>query len=139
MAKTKTAWTGESVEDFINAVPDEKKQADSYRIVDMMEQASGHKAKMWGPTIIGFGKYHYKYASGHEGDAPRLGFSPRKDAITLYLMPEDGRREAILARLGKHKSSKGCIYIKRLEDVDEQVLKELIHASLKYINELYPE
>lgn len=139
MAKTKTTWTGASVEDFINAVPDERKQADSYRILDMMEQASGYKAEMWGPTIIGFGKYHYKYDSGHEGEAPRVGFSPRKDALTLYLMPEPSKREALLARLGKHKSSKGCVYIKRLEDVDEKVLKEMIHASLKYVNEMYPD
>ncbi|MCD6062542.1 MAG: hypothetical protein K0R82_453 [Flavipsychrobacter sp.] len=138
MAKTKTTWTGESVEDFINALPDERKRADSFRILDMMEQASGHKAEMWGPTIIGFDRYHYKYDSGHEGDAPRVAFSPRKDAITLYLLPAEGKREEMLARLGKHKSSKGCVYIKRLEDIDEKVLKEMIQASLKYLKDLYP-
>ena len=138
MAKTKTTWTDASVEDFINAVPDERKQADSYRILDMMEQASGEEARMWGPTIIGFGKYHYKYDSGHEGDAPRLGFSPRKDALTLYLMPDASKREALLSKLGKHKSGKSCVYIKRLEDVDENVLKEMILASLKHVNSLYP-
>jgi len=139
MAKTKTTWTGASVDDFISSVPDEQKQADSYRILDMMERASGYKAEMWGPSIIGFGRYHYKYDSGHEGDAPRLGFSPRKDALTLYLMPESPKREELLARLGKHKCSKGCLYIKRLSDVDEKVLKELIVLSVKYMNDLYPE
>lgn len=138
MAKTKTTWTGESVEDFINAVPDEKKRADSFRLIDMMEQATGQKAEMWGPTIIGCGKYHYKYDSGHEGDAPRVAFSPRKDALTLYLMPEANKREALLARLGKHKASKGCVYIKRLEDVDEKVLKEMINESLRHLKNLYP-
>lgn len=137
MAKTKTAETSASVTAFINAVPDENKKADAFRLLKIMQAQTGFEPKMWGPSIIGFGSYHYKYASGHEGDAPLAGFSPRKDAISLYTMLPEEKREDLLQRLGKHKAGKGCIYIKKLSDVDEAVLREMIAVSVKNLKELY--
>ena len=137
MAKNKTAETVASVAAFINAVPDETKRADALKLAEIMQHQTGFKAKMWGGSIVGFGSYHYKYASGHEGDAPLAAFSPRKDAISLYTMLPEEKREDLLQRLGKHKAGKGCIYIKKLNDVDENVVKEIIDASVKNLKELY--
>lgn len=137
MAKNKTAETEQSVTDFINAVPDETKRADAYKLAEIMHAQTGFEPKMWGPTIIGYGIYHYKYASGHEGDAPLAAFSPRKDAISLYTMLPEEKREDLLQRLGKHKAGKGCIYIKKLSDVDENVVKEMIDVTMKNLKELY--
>jgi len=138
MAKNKTAETEVSVTDFINAVPDEKKQNDAFRIVDMMKNVSGYEPKMWGPSIIGFGSYHYKYESGHEGDAPLVGFSPRKAAISLYIGIPADQREQLLQRFGKHKSSKGCIYINKLDDIDIDVFKEMIVIGVDNMKDKYP-
>ncbi|MEO6150660.1 MAG: DUF1801 domain-containing protein [Mucilaginibacter sp.] len=139
MAKTKTTETERSVTDFINSwVTDEKKREDSFRLIEIFKNQTGFEPKMWGPSIIGFGSYHYKYASGHEGDAPLTGFSPRKDAISLYTMCGPNGKDEMLARFGKHKAAKGCVYIKKLDDVDEDVLREMISASLKYTQGLYP-
>ncbi len=137
MAKTKTVETEQSVTDFINAVPDENKRADAYKLAEIMQAQTGFEPKMWGPTIIGYGTYHYKYASGHEGDAPLAAFSPRKNAISLYTMLPEEKRKDLLQRLGKHKAGKGCIYIKKLSDVDENVVKEMIEVTMKNLKELY--
>jgi hypothetical protein len=138
MAEPKTKVNDASVEDFINATGDEKVIADCNTIIKMMQKASGEPPKMWGDAIVGFGLYTYKYSSGTTGDWPRLAFSPRKANLTLYLMPGFERMQDILQRLGKHKTSKACLYIKRISDVDLNVLKELIDWSLKEINEMYP-
>lgn len=136
MAKTKTTYTGIDVIDFINSyVDNEQKKADSFQLIELMKEWSGSEAKMWGPSIIGFGNYHYKYASGHEGDAPVLGFSPRKAALTFYVYSNTERSKLILADLGKFKMSKACIYVKKLSDINLSVLKELCIESIKYIGE----
>lgn len=136
MAKTKTTYTGIDVIDFVNSYVDsEQKKADSFQLIELMKEWSDSEAKMWGPSIIGFGNYHYKYASGHEGDAPVLGFSPRKAALTFYVYSTTERSKLILADLGKFKMSKACIYVKKLSDINLSVLKELCMESIKYISE----
>lgn len=138
MAKNKTTATESSVVDFVNAIDDEVKRNDAFELIKIMQNISGFEAKMWGPSIIGFGSYHYKYASGHEGDAPLAGFSPRKAAISLYVYLSDKKREELLSKLGKHKSAKACIYIKKLSDVDLDIVKEMIKISLELTLKLYP-
>ncbi len=136
MAKTKTTTTGESVVDFINTTVDsELKKADSFQLIELMRKWSDSEPKMWGPTIIGFGTYHYKYASGHEGDAPLLGFSPRKAAFSLYVYSDTDKSKSLLADLGKFKMGKACIYVKKLSDINLSVLEELCRESIKYIDE----
>lgn len=130
MAKNKTTETENSVIDFINLVTDETKRNDSFRIVELMKSQTGFEPKMWGPSIIGFGSYHYKYNSGHEGDMPLIGFSPRKNAIVLYLESNFSRRAELLQKFGKYKGGKVCIYIKKLADVNTDVLQEMIAESL---------
>ncbi len=138
MAKPKTTYTGKDVMDFISSfVDDEQKRADSIRLTELMQEWSGFEPKMWGPTIIGFGNYHYRYASGHEGDAPILGFSPRKAAFSLYVYSPTERSKELLIELGKFKISKACIYIKKLSDVNISTLYKLCEESIKYINEHY--
>ncbi len=132
MAENKTKPTEASVDDFINAVESPKKREDAFTLKKMMEEITGEKATMWGPSIIGFGSCHYKYASGHEGDMPIVGFSPRKAAISFYLLgcfEED--LTPLLARLGKYKKSVACLYANKLSDLDETVLRQLIHESYK--------
>jgi len=107
-------------------------------LLDIFEEVTGYKAKMWGPSIIGFGSYHYKYASGHEGDAPLAGFSPRKAKISLYLAYESEEREKMLENFGKHTTGKACIYVNKLADIDTQVLKKLIEQSVETYQNLYP-
>ncbi|RED23553.1 uncharacterized protein DUF1801 [Flavobacterium cutihirudinis] len=138
MAKNKTTETESSVTDFINATDDEAKRNDAFELVKIMQKTSGFEAKMWGPSIIGFGSYHYKYASGHEGDAPLAAFSPRKAAISLYLHVPAEEREKTLAKFGKHKSAKGCIYIKKLADIDVETLKNMISISVNELQKQYP-
>jgi hypothetical protein len=138
MAGSKTKPTGKSVRAFIDAIPDEKKRRDSRAILAMMKKAAGATPKMWGPGIVGFGSYHYKYASGREGDWPLTGFSPRKQALTLYIMPGFKRYDALLAKLGKFKTRKACLYIKRLEDVDTKVLETLITQSVRHMKKSHP-
>ncbi|GFZ78794.1 hypothetical protein GCM10011531_05530 [Aquaticitalea lipolytica] len=136
MAKTKTTYTGENVIDFINSyVDNEQKKADSFSLIKLLQEWSGEEAKMFGPTIIGFGNYHYKYASGHEGDAPVLGFSPRKAAFSLYVYSHTEKSKLLLADLGKFKMGKACIYVKKLSDIDINVLQKLSLESIKYISE----
>jgi hypothetical protein len=139
MAKyqAKTTETTLSVKDFIKKIPEEQRQKDAQLIVEIMEKQSGFPAKMWGPAIIGFGSYHYVYESGHEGDAPLVGFSPRKNEFALYLSSSFEKREELLQQLGKHKSAKACVYIKKMEDIKVDILKKMISASVKHIKAKY--
>lgn len=138
MAKNKTQHTENSVTDFINAVPDETKRNDSFALINLFRDLTGFEPRMYGPTIVGFGNYHYKYASGHEGDAPIAAFAPRKAELVFYLYPEFEVKERLLAKLGKHKASKGCVYVKKLADVDIAVLSDLIKYSTEHVKKLYP-
>lgn len=138
MAQNKTTETQSSVVDFINAVEDSTKRNDSFELVKLMQQQTGFEPKMWGTSIIGFGSYHYKYASGHEGDAPLVAFSPRKAAISLYSYLAPEHREELLSKFGKHKSGKGCIYIQKIADINIDVLKKMIALSVENLNKLYP-
>jgi nucleoid DNA-binding protein len=133
MAKNKTTETNSSVTEFIDKVENELKRDDSFKLIEIFKSLSGFEPKMWGPTIIGFGSYHYKYESGHEGDAPLTGFSPRKDALVFYFTSDFKDRELLLSQLGKHKSSKGCVYIKKLSDIDLKILEIMIVNSMDYI------
>ena len=141
MAEIKTKATEVSVDEFIEAVPVPQRREDAKKLRAMFERLTGEPAKMWGPTIIGFGRYHYKYESGHSGVMARMGFSPRKAELVLYLLTEEGgaREQAQLARLGKHRTGKCCLYIRKLADVDEAVLEELAADTLAHMNEKYPE
>jgi len=130
MADNKTKPTNLSVGVFIDALTDETRRADARALVKLMRRATGEKPKMWGPSIVGFGSHHYAYESGREGDVPLAGFSPRKAATVLYGVTGFGGAEALLARLGKHTTGKGCLYIKKLADVDREVLKAMLAASL---------
>ena len=136
MAKTKTTNTGVNVIDFINSyVGNDQKKADSFRLIELMREWSGFEPNMWGPTIIGFGNYHYKYASGHEGDAPIIGFSPRKAEFSLYVFSPTEESKKLLGELGKFKMGKVCIYAKKLSDINISTLEKLSKISIAYINE----
>jgi hypothetical protein len=138
MYELKTKETDSSVIEFIENVDSVKKREDAYQLLDMFTETTGFEAKMWGPSIIGFGSYHYKYATGHEGDAPLVGFSPRKAKISLYFAPGEPRREELLKIFGKHTTGKACVYINKVSDIDSEVLKELIRQSVKFLQEMYP-
>ena len=138
MAKNKTRETSISVDDFVNNVKDEIKRKDSFDLIKLIKKQTGLEPKMWGPSIVGFGSYHYKYDSGHEGDSPLVGFSPRASAITLYLSGHFEKREELLEKLGKHKTDKGCIYVKKLDDVSIETLQKMITNHIKHIQKLYP-
>ncbi len=131
MAEMKTKVNDASVESFLNKVEDEQKRKDSFEIIKMMKQVTKEEPKMWGPAIIGFGSYHYKYESGREGDMPQISFSPRKQNITLYIGLSGDPENPLLKKLGKYTTGKGCLYIKKLADVDKKVLQELITNSYK--------
>jgi len=134
--KNKTAQTEVDIKEFIYSWVDNKqKQADSFQLIELMTKWSGFEPKMWGPTIIGFGSYHYKYASGHEGDAPILGFSPRKAAFSLYVFSPTEDNKHLLDDLGKFKMAKACIYVKKLSDINIPTLETLCKTSIAYINE----
>lgn len=137
MAELKTRQTDDSVDEFLNALPDEKKRQDCYTILDIMKLAAQAEPRMWGDSMVGFGSYHYKYASGREGDSFITGFSPRKQNLTLYIMPGFDRYEGLMAKLGKYKTGKSCLYIQKLEDVDLETLKELIQSSVQHMRETY--
>jgi hypothetical protein len=129
MADNKTKATKLSVSAFIDALTDPTKRADAKALVRLMRSASREKPQMWGPSIIGFGSYHYRYESGREGDMPLVGFSPRKSATVLYNLTGSRDSKALLAKLGKHTTGKGCLYIKKLADVDQQVLEAMVVKS----------
>ena len=137
MAKVKTQFTDEDVYDFIDQLDNEQKKQDSIELIKLMEEATGEKAKMFGPTIIGFGQYHYKYPTGHEGDAPLLGFSPRKAAISLYVYTGCEQHKHLLENFGKYKVGKACIYVKKLSDVNIDVMKNMMKESIDFISEKY--
>jgi len=137
MAELKTKLNDSSVEEFLNAVEDEQKRADSFKLLKMMQEISGEPAKMWGTNIVGFGTYHYVYASGREGDWMLSGFSPRKASISVYLMAGFEQLSDELAILGKHKVGKGCLYIKRLSDIDEKHLRKMIKKSIAIMKKRY--
>jgi hypothetical protein len=130
-ADNKTQPTSASVADFLNAIEHPRKREDSFRLLEMMREVTGMEPRMWGSSIVGFGCYHYKYASGREGDMPVTGFSPRKQALTLYIMPGFESYTALLEKLGKHKLGKSCLYITKLADVDMDVLRELVAESVR--------
>ena len=133
MSTLKTQKTEASVEKFLNSVNEEKKRKDSFTILEIMKEITGEEPAMWGPSIIGFGSYHYKYKSGREGDWFLTGFSPRKRSLTLYLHSGFDQHKSLLESLGKHKTGKGCLYINKLDDVDKGVLKELIVKSVNHL------
>ena len=139
MAEAKTKQTEASVPDFIDKQDSGQVRDDCRTLVKMMKKITGKPAKMWGPAIVGFGKYHYKYDSGHEGDSCIAAFSPRKGNLTVYIMDEFPNRESLLKKLGKHKSSKVCLYIKKLEDIDLDVLEKIVKASMDAVKKKYPD
>jgi hypothetical protein len=134
---TKTQKTDASVSDFLNAVPDERKRRDAYAVLDLMGEVTGEEPAMWGPSIVGFGSYTYKYASGREGEWPLVGFSPRKRNLTLYIMSGFDAYESLLADLGKHKTGKACLYVNKLSDIDQETLRELVGQSVAHVAEAH--
>jgi hypothetical protein len=139
MAENKTRATGADVGAFVDSVPDPQRREDARALCAVMERATGEPPRMWGPSIVGFGRYRYRYESGREGEAPPVGFSPRARELVLYLAAHSERTEALLARLGRHKGGKSCIYVKRLADLDEAVLEDLVADSYKAAHERYPQ
>ena len=138
MAELKTKQTDASVDEYLNAIEDAGRRDDCRALAALMRRVTKYEPKMWGSSIVGFGSYHYKYESGHEGDSCLAGFSSRKAEISLYLMPGLQARETLLAALGKHKAGKGCLYIKRLSDIDVRVLEKLIRESVAELRRRYP-
>ncbi len=139
MAENKTKPTNASVRDFIAQIESEQKRKDTQVLIELFEKITGAKAVLWGPSIIGFGQYHYKYESGREGDFMLVGFSPRKANLSLYIMAGFSKYDHYLEKLGKFKRSKACLYIKRLSDIDFSVLSDLVEDSVKTMREKYPD
>lgn len=139
MSAPKTQKNKASVADFLATIEDQVKREDCFRLAKMMEEITGEAPCMWGDSIVGFDTYHYVYASGREGDWPITGFSPRKQNLTVYIMPGFDRYTTLLSKMGKHKTSKSCIYIKKLDDIDESVLREIIADSVAYMRLKYPK
>jgi hypothetical protein len=137
MAELKTKPTGRSVTAFLNEIDDEKKRQDAFTILEMMRKATKAEPYMWGASIVGFGTYHYKYASGHEGDAPITGFSPRQRNLTLYVMAGFEGRDELLKRLGKHTTGKACLYINSLDDIHMPTLRKIVQESVKYVKKTH--
>ena len=135
MAEPKTKPTKASVKEFLNQISDKERRDDCFAVAKIMEEITGEKAKMWGPSIVGFGTWHYKYASGREGDWPVTGFSPRKKDLTLYLMMGFEKHTELMQKLGKHSTGKSCLYIKRLSDIHVPTLKKLIKTSIKELHD----
>lgn len=134
MAELKTKMNNASVNKFLNKISDLRRREDCFTLLELMKQITNAEPKMWGTSIVGFGKYHYKYASGHEGDMCLTGFSPRKQALTIYLMIDFTKKVELMTKLGKYKTGKSCLYLKSLDDVDIKVLKKLIMESVKYMS-----
>ncbi|HYQ86944.1 MAG TPA: DUF1801 domain-containing protein [Bacteroidota bacterium] len=137
MAKNKTVETQNSVAGFLTTIKDKEKRKDFSTIIDLIVQHTGLEPKMWGTSIVGFGIYHYKYESGHEGSAPLAGIASRTNAITLYLSNFD-KKEELLSKFGKHKTGGGCIYIQKLEDIDTSILTKMVKKSIEYRKKQYP-
>lgn len=137
MAELKTKATNMSIMEFIDGVDDEQKRNDCLQLLKLMSEVTNEEAKMWGDSIIGFGSYHYKYQSGREGDWFLTGFSPRKQNLTIYIMAGFTNFDSLMLKLGKFKTGSSCLYIKKLNDIDMNILKELIYQSIEYVRELY--
>ena len=137
MAENKTKATTASVTEFIKSIDDKQMRADVRKVAAMMRRATGKRARMWGTSMVGYGTYHYRYASGREGDYMITGFSPRKQALTVYIMPGFSSFSKLMAKLGKYKTGKSCLYIKRLADVDETLLERLIDGSVEQMRKKY--
>ncbi len=133
VAELKTKVNGASVEAFLRGVADPRQREDAFRVLELMQEVTGEAPRMWGSSMVGFGSYHYKYASGREGDWFRTGFSPRKGNLTLYIMPGFEQYGPLLQKLGKFKTSKSCLYIKRLDDVNLATLRELVETSFAHL------
>ena len=138
MAEVKTKQTEASVEEYFDAVEDPQRRADCAALTALMRKVTKHEPKMWGPSIVGFGSYHYRYASGHEGDACLAGFSSRKAEIVVYIAEDFESRETLLQQLGEHRSGKACVYVKRLSDIDVAVLEKLVKASMAEVRKRHP-
>ena len=138
MAENKTKETDESVQAYLETVEDARKRADCYRLLELMQAITGAEPRMWGTSIVGFGTYHYKYASGREGDSMLTGFAPRKQNLTLYIMAGFDEYEPLLSQLGKYTTGKACLYIKSLDDVDMPTLRTLIERSVEHIRRTNP-
>ena len=138
MPKNKTIETNNSVTTFLASIDNSKRREDCALIINLMCELSGFEPKMWGTAIVGFGIYNYKYESGHEGNAPLVGLASRKNAITIYLASAFDQKEELLSKLGKYKTSKACLYIQKLEDINIHILNQLVQKSIARINELYP-
>lgn len=137
-AENKTRENDHNVTEFLNSIVDEKKRLDCFIILNLMKEITSYEPKMWGDSIVGFGSYHYKYASGREGDMPLTGFSPRKQNLTVYILPGFERYAALMAKLGKYKTGKSCLYIKSVEDIDLKVLGKLVGLSVEELRNDHP-
>jgi hypothetical protein len=133
MAELKTQKNDASVEAFLNSVENERRREDGFRLLELMREVTGEEPVMWGTSIVGYGNYHYKYASGQEGDWFLVGFSPRKQSLSLYIMSGFEKYDDLMSKLGKHKTGKGCLYVNKLADVDEQVLRNLVKQSYDHM------
>ena len=133
MSENKTRPTAQNVIDFLNSVENKTRRADAFTVLAMMQEVTDDEAVIWGSSIVGFGSYHYKYDSGREGDMPLTGFSPRKQSMTLYIMPGFDEYDDLLAKLGKHKIGKSCLYVNKLADVDQDVLRRLIKRAYEHM------
>ncbi|WP_119068003.1 DUF1801 domain-containing protein [Aggregatilinea lenta] len=133
MSENKTRPTDQNVIDFLNTVENQTRRKDGFALLEIMQEETGEQAVMWGSSIVGFGLHHYKYETGREGDMPLVGFSPRKQSMTLYIMPGFDEYEGLLADLGKHKIGKACLYVNKLADVDEDALRQLIKRAYEHV------
>jgi hypothetical protein len=138
MAKNKTIETNKSVAGFVATIKDQQKRKDCSVLVELLSDHTGLEPKMWGPSIVGFGSYHYKYESGREGDMPLVGFSPRASAIVFYLSSRFEMRDELLKKLGKHKTGGGCVYIKTLADIDTGILMNMVKKAIQHTKKQYP-
>lgn len=139
MAKLKTKKNNASVQKYLDAIDNTQRKKDCLKIHELMKKVSGHEGSMWGESIVGYGSYHYKYDSGREGDWFLAGFSNRKQSISIYIMSGFSRYDDLLANLGKHKTGKSCLYINKLDDIDESILQEIIETSIEFIQQKYGE
>lgn len=138
MSELKTKPGKKSVKRFLNALGNEKRKQDAYVLLDLLQELSGKPAVLWGDSIVGFGSYHYKYATGREGDWPITGFSPRKQNLSIYVMLGFSRYQALMDKLGKYKTGKSCLYVNKLEDIDMAILKKLLKRSVADMRKTYP-
>lgn len=137
MSELKTRRNDADVDAYLDSVENPRRREDAQRVLTLMREVTGERPKMWGSSIVGFGSYHYTYASGREGDWPVVGFAPRKQNLVLYIMPGFARYESLLARLGKHRTGKSCLYVNKLDDIDPEVLEELVRESVDEMKRRY--